>query len=388
MKTLRSIPVVALSGAMLALAAGLLVPTARADVSPFCVGGNDTLPGANYGEIICAAVNQQSPDLSPWATTTTTSSCPTSTTQGGGYSVMNPQGAFARNSDSNVSVVGAGPFVFAPEYMTTTGTNWNITHHADFYHTEVCTTNAFIPSGNAASVVAAVAPTDADAPGGVPVAVNVAVRSGRASARVACPAGRHLAGASGSLLVRRATKAGESPVIAQVDHLRGTARARVAGVRSTGATLHLSAFCGRSDNAAPRGGEKADHLFGTAGRDLISGRGGDDLVHGGGGRDRIEGGPGDDVLHGNAGADRLFGGSGENVLAGGDGEDRLTGGPGRDLVTGGPGHDVMFGGSGPDRMNARDGQPGDHVFCGPGRDFVSADPGDALHDCEVQVDLR
>ena len=102
-----------------------------------CVGGNASWPGAWTGQIICAGESIQSPDLSPWATTTTTSSCPTAETQGGGYSTMNPHGDFSRSGDSNVTVVGAGPFVIAPEYMATTGTNWNVTHHASFQHVQI-----------------------------------------------------------------------------------------------------------------------------------------------------------------------------------------------------------------------------------------------------------
>ncbi|KDN15714.1 hypothetical protein BGI40_06925 [Snodgrassella communis] len=74
------------------------------------------------------------------------------------------------------------------------------------------------------------------------------------------------------------------------------------------------------------GNDKANELFGTAGKDLMYGYGGDDILHGNGGNDLLDGGDGNDTLYGDAGDDQLFGGAGEDVLEGGSGNDFLVGG--------------------------------------------------------------
>ncbi|MCO6513461.1 MAG: hypothetical protein J6589_03215 [Snodgrassella sp.] len=74
------------------------------------------------------------------------------------------------------------------------------------------------------------------------------------------------------------------------------------------------------------GNDKANELFGTAGKDLMYGYGGDDILHGNGGNDLLDGGDGNDTLYGDAGNDQLFGGAGEDVLEGGSGNDFLVGG--------------------------------------------------------------
>ena len=88
----------------------------------------------------------------------------------------------------------------------------------------------------------------------------------------------------------------------------------------------------------------------------------------------LYGSAGRDVLRGLGGNDRLFGRGGADRLYGGLGNDRLVGGPGADILEGGPGRDTV---------EARD-KTRDVVRCGPGRDTVVADKADwVARDCET-----
>jgi hypothetical protein len=137
-----------------------------------------------------------------------------------------------------------------------------------------------------------------------------------------------------------------------------------------------------------RGTPGADHIVGTARRDVIyagagsdlvrSRRGGDlicagrggDVVRSRHGNDRVRGGPGRDVLRlggrddaarGGHGHDRIFFGPGDDRMdfgllragttkLGGAGDDLIRGGPGGDWISGGAGSDDLFGGPGADEI--------------------------------------
>jgi Ca2+-binding RTX toxin-like protein len=130
------------------------------------------------------------------------------------------------------------------------------------------------------------------------------------------------------------------------------------------------------------GGEGADELRGTPGRDVIWGGGGDDAIYGGLGNDLICGGPGSDLIHGGRGndiadggpgTDRVYGDLGDDRVLGGGGDgDEVGGGLGIDTLNGGPGSfDLVHGDYGYDRMDG-----------GPGRGDIASfatDPGAGRH---------
>jgi Ca2+-binding RTX toxin-like protein len=114
------------------------------------------------------------------------------------------------------------------------------------------------------------------------------------------------------------------------------------------------------------GGDAADALHGTPGRDVIFGGDGDDTITGSLGNDLICGGLGDDQVHGGRGNDVVDGGAGADSVVGDLGDDKVTGGTGNadevggslgiDTLSGGPGEfDLVHGDYGYDRM---DGGPG------------------------------
>lgn len=71
------------------------------------------------------------------------------------------------------------------------------------------------------------------------------------------------------------------------------------------------------------GGDEADVVKGTKGRQLVNGGRGNDRLNGGPGFDELDGGPGDDTVHGARGRDRLFGGVGHDDIYGDRGVDFL-----------------------------------------------------------------
>ena len=124
---------------------------------------------------------------------------------------------------------------------------------------------------------------------------------------------------------------------------------------------------------------RADHLYDSAGADLIQSGGGNDTVHASrGGADRIEAGAGRDSVAAGAGDDLVLGGTEADILEGQAGADRLyadaetstaealtlglsqtasgrqgdwiNGGAGDDLLVAGLDNDALFGGAGADRQ--------------------------------------
>jgi Ca2+-binding RTX toxin-like protein len=95
-------------------------------------------------------------------------------------------------------------------------------------------------------------------------------------------------------------------------------------------------FGTNTDDGSITGGDKADHLYGMAGNDILNG---------GQGSDWLEGGADNDTLNGNEGSDTLLGGAGDDQLTGGagTGTDFLKGGAGNDtyLHNTGDGTDVI-----------------------------------------------
>jgi Ca2+-binding RTX toxin-like protein len=132
---------------------------------------------------------------------------------------------------------------------------------------------------------------------------------------------------------------------------RGTTVAAVAALSalfafSAGADTYDGPLChGRIPEIV--GGEEADVLRGTPGRDVIWGGDGDDEITGSLGNDLICGGPGNDLIHGGRGNDTADGGPGTDRVIGDLGDDMLLGGPGEaDEVAGSLGIDILNGGKG------------------------------------------
>jgi hypothetical protein len=176
------------------------------------------------------------------------------------------------------------------------------------------------------------------------------------------------------------------------------------------------------------GDDRANHLTGTPGEDVIVGFAGEDLIDGldgkdlvcagegndrvvgGGGNDVLSGGPGDDWLGADPGLwdkasfedstspvrihlaersargeghdlligiddlrgsrfnDVLVGDAGWNDIEGFGGDDVIAGGEGGDFLDGGPGNDRIQGGDGNDYLYGYEGL--DHLDGGPGRDHL------------------
>ncbi|MBN8883871.1 MAG: hypothetical protein J0H73_16360, partial [Salana multivorans] len=113
------------------------------------------------------------------------------------------------------------------------------------------------------------------------------------------------------------------------------------------------------------GGEGADIITGSGGRDRLFGLGGEDVIKAGGGGDYVSGGAEADYLDGQGGDDRIFGGEGRDTLYGLGGDDHLSGGRDEDFLEGGAGNDVLSGGHGADVLSG-----------GRGRDEISGGAGD------------
>jgi Ca2+-binding RTX toxin-like protein len=113
----------------------------------------------------------------------------------------------------------------------------------------------------------------------------------------------------------------------------------------------------------------ADHLRGTAGRDVICAGGGGDQVAALGGNDYVLAGAGDDRVDGGPGADELLGDVGDDHLTGGTGPDGLYGERGRDRLDGGAGADAVYGDPGADSLS---GGPTDLISGGGGTDVGDA----------------
>ena len=162
------------------------------------------------------------------------------------------------------------------------------------------------------------------------------------------------------------------------------------------------------------GGSGNDQICGSVQRDVVKAGPGEDKAMGSLGPDTIEGGDGHDVLFGGAGgvsqpdgspclaapgtdrADHVTGGPGDDLIEGDDGRDslagqagsdKLRGEVGADTLIGGTRKDVLNGGSGNDILKACDGVR-DTVIGGSGvSDSAKADQGidDVRSDVEVVV---
>ena len=128
------------------------------------------------------------------------------------------------------------------------------------------------------------------------------------------------------------------------------------------------------------------NINGGPGKDSITGSdGGADSIDGAGDEDTANGRAGDDSLVdgiADAAPNHLFGSAGDDVLSGDSGPNVMQGFDGDDAITGGPGNDILYGGRGNDAINALD-QAADRVECGgpqPG-DTASVDDIDAVGGC-------
>lgn len=118
-------------------------------------------------------------------------------------------------------------------------------------------------------------------------------------------------------------------------------------------------MAGERDNIHP----DIETVGGSAGNDVIVGSPGPDHLWGGDGDDRIFGGGGDDKLSGDNGNDYLDGGLGNDILDGGCLTDTLVGGPGRDTFQSDGNCHSMSLRSPLDRIEARDGERDELIFC-------------------------
>lgn len=118
-------------------------------------------------------------------------------------------------------------------------------------------------------------------------------------------------------------------------------------------------MAGERDNLHP----DIEEVGGSAGDDLIVSSSGPDHLWGGEGNDRIYGGGGNDKLSGDNGDDYIDGGPGHDILDGGCMTDTLVGGPGRDsFYSDGNCHSLSLR-SPLDRIEARDGERDELIFC-------------------------
>ena len=120
---------------------------------------------------------------------------------------------------------------------------------------------------------------------------------------------------------------------------------------------------------------------GTDADDTIYGANANDEIHGGAGDDTIYANDGDDKLYGQAGNDKLYGGDGNDTIYGGEGNDAINGQGGNDIIYGGDGDDHAFGewgndtfegGKGNDRL---EGAWGDDTYI-----FGRGDGADTIYD--------
>lgn len=152
------------------------------------------------------------------------------------------------------------------------------------------------------------------------------------------------------------------------------------------------------------GGPEDDVVDGGPGADRLIGGGGQDTLSFAGRRTpvRVDAGTGwssdgdafrgfHTIIGGDA-ADALRGSAGRDSLDGGPGNDRLYGLGGRDILVGGRGADELYGGAGDDRISGDPPQGdgyytpiirrrADRVDCGPGRDRITADRRDITRNC-------
>jgi VCBS repeat-containing protein len=136
--------------------------------------------------------------------------------------------------------------------------------------------------------------------------------------------------------------------------------------------------------------DRADMLFDSAGKDLISGGGGTDYIEAWrGGNDKLDGGAGKDFVLGRAGDDIVAGGADGDLLRGDSGKDRLyagaevtleaaleqqnaaPSGQKGDFIDGDGDDDVLVGDTGNDALAG--GQGGDVILGGAGNDDINGD---------------
>jgi hypothetical protein len=128
------------------------------------------------------------------------------------------------------------------------------------------------------------------------------------------------------------------------------------------------------------GTDRADHINGTALRDVIFPGAGDD---------RIRTFEGDDRIDTAYGRDYVAAGAGNDIVVTHGNDDRIIAGPGIDHLYPGNGEDVVDGGRGGDWIDASGDGRVDVVRCGAGRDAVHADTVDRIaRDCERVIRRR
>jgi Ca2+-binding RTX toxin-like protein len=93
------------------------------------------------------------------------------------------------------------------------------------------------------------------------------------------------------------------------------------------------------------GGDGADMIYGTAGKDSLSGGFDSDYIESGTGDDLLLGGAGSDALLAAGGNATVYGGHGNDVIDGGDGANWIEGGPGNDQIYARGGADTVYGGT-------------------------------------------
>ena len=157
-------------------------------------------------------------------------------------------------------------------------------------------------------------------------------------------------------------------------------------------------------DAAGKGSEHSDDIFGTSIDDVLAGGRGDDMIDAGAGNDTILSGSGDDTVFGGLGRDSITGGLGDDSLSGetrysdvpaGEG-DTLDGGAGRDTLIGDVGDDLLMGGDDQDFLDPgagndtlQGGEGNDSIGLSAGVDTVVFNRGDGKDDVSgMQSDPR
>ena len=129
-----------------------------------------------------------------------------------------------------------------------------------------------------------------------------------------------------------------------------------------------AAFKGTDANDTIYGANAKDEIYGGAGDDTIYANDGDDKLYGQAGNDKLYGGDGDDTIYGGEGNDAINGQGGNDIIYGGDGDDHAFGEWGNDTFEGGKGNDRLEGAWGDDTYIFGRGDGADTIY-----DFVGND---------------